>query len=98
MDEAVEIVLAEYDQRGVEEFTLRDRMSEDEWMNAVATRGVHGMMMWGDLRALTPADRHAIYAFIRGLGAAGTPSLPDVKPWDEPRTPYIDVRERLPQR
>lgn len=33
MDEAVEIVLAEYDQRGVEEFKLRDHMSEDEWMS-----------------------------------------------------------------
>ncbi|HXX44644.1 MAG TPA: class I SAM-dependent methyltransferase [Candidatus Acidoferrales bacterium] len=33
MDEAVEAVLAEYDQRGVEEFELRDHMSEDEWMS-----------------------------------------------------------------
>ena len=72
-------------------------IAEDEWENAVGTRGVHSMMNWGDLRALTPADRHAIYAFVRSLGPAGAPSLPDVKPWVEPRTPYIDLRERLPQ-
>jgi len=33
MDQAVETILAEYDQRGAAEFKLRDHMSEDEWMS-----------------------------------------------------------------
>ncbi len=33
MDAAVEAVLGEYDRRGAEEWKLRDRMSEDEWMS-----------------------------------------------------------------
>ena len=33
MDDAVETVLAEYDQRGAKEFQLRDHMSEEEWMS-----------------------------------------------------------------
>lgn len=33
MDKAVETVLAEYDQRGAQEFKLRDHMSENEWMS-----------------------------------------------------------------
>jgi predicted O-methyltransferase YrrM len=32
MNEAVELVLAEYDRRGAEEWKLRELMSEDEWM------------------------------------------------------------------
>jgi predicted O-methyltransferase YrrM len=32
MDEPVKSVLAEYDRRGVEEWKLRDHMSEEEWM------------------------------------------------------------------
>lgn len=32
MDESVESVLAEYERRGAEEWKLRDRMSEEEWM------------------------------------------------------------------
>jgi len=33
MDDAVETVLADYDQRGAKEFQLRDQMSEEEWMS-----------------------------------------------------------------
>jgi len=33
MDDAVETVLADYDQRGAREFKLRDHMSEEEWMS-----------------------------------------------------------------
>lgn len=33
MDQAVEIILAEYDKRGADEWKLRDHMSEDEWMS-----------------------------------------------------------------
>jgi len=71
--------------------------SEDNWTKAVLTRADHSMMTWQDLRGLTPADRHAVYVFIRSLGPAGTPTLPDVRPWDEPLTPYVDLREQQPQ-
>jgi len=65
--------------------------SEADWLNAVATRGGHPPMKWTDLRALSVADRRAIYRFIRSLGPAGTPAPFDLAPDRQPKTPYIDV-------
>ena len=67
-------------------------LPEDGWVNAVHTRGGLPPMIWHNLRVLTPADRHAIYAFVRSLGPAGSPAPAPVPPWREPSTPYIDLR------
>ena len=71
-------------------------LHEDEWVNAIRTRGGHPPMIWHNLRALSPADRHAIYAFVRSLGPAGSPAPAPVPPWREPLTPYIDLRVQQP--
>jgi mono/diheme cytochrome c family protein len=70
--------------------------SEADWLHAVETRGGHPPMKWTDLRALSIADRRAIYRFIRSLGPAGTPAPNDLQPGVEPNTPYLDVIPRLP--
>jgi hypothetical protein len=71
-------------------------LDERQWVDAVRQRGGHPPMIWHDLRGLTPADRHAIYAFIKSLGPAGVQVPAVVPPWREPRTPYIDTRPREP--
>ena len=71
-------------------------MPEDQWVNAVRTRGGHPPMVWHNLRALTAADRHAIYAFVRGLGPAGSPAPASLPPWRDPQTPFIETRPQRP--
>jgi mono/diheme cytochrome c family protein len=70
--------------------------TEADWLQAVETRAGHPPMKWIDLRALSIADRRAIYRFIRALGPAGVPAPNDVPPGREPTTPYIDVVPKLP--
>jgi len=71
-------------------------MSEERWLLAVRTRAGHPPMDWEDLRALSIADRRAIYAFVRSLGPAGVPA-PDALPtWRDPAPPYIDMRAVAP--
>lgn len=69
---------------------------DDAGVIAVRTRGGHPPMVWHDLRVLTPADRHAIFVFIRSLGPAGVPAPAALPPWREPSTPYIETRPRSP--
>lgn len=69
-------------------------LAEDQWVIAIRTRGGQPPMVWHDLRVLTPQDRHAIYTFVRSLGAAGTQVPAALPPWREPATPYIDTRAR----
>lgn len=69
-------------------------MSEEQYNTTVRTRGGPPPMVWQNLRALTPADRHAIYLFIRHLGPAGQPAPRNLSPWEEPTTRYIDMRVR----
>lgn len=67
------------------------QISEDEWLFMIRTRGGHPPMKWTDLRALTVADRRAIYRFVRSLGPAGSPAPISVPPGRDPTTPYYDV-------
>jgi hypothetical protein len=69
-------------------------LPEDQWTLAVHTRGGLPPMIWHDVRGLNVADQHAIYAFIRSLGPAGSPAPAAIPPWREPTTPYIDTRPR----
>src|SRR5579862_7529609 len=43
------------------------RISEDQWLFMVSTRGGHWPMVWHDLRMLDVSDRRAIYRFIKSL-------------------------------
>lgn len=64
-------------------------ISEDEWLAMVRTREGPAPMIWHDLRILSLDDQRAIYRFVRSLGSAGPPTLQDVAPQVEPKTPYI---------
>ena len=72
------------------------RIEESEWLAMVRLRGGHPPMLWHDLRALNGGQLRAIYRFVRGLGAAGTPAPAGVPPDLEPKTRYYDVTPRSP--
>jgi hypothetical protein len=65
------------------------RISEDDWLFMVRTRGGHWPMVWHDVRFLKLADQRAIYRFIKHLGPRGTDAPADLPPGVEPKTPYI---------
>jgi mono/diheme cytochrome c family protein len=65
---------------------------ESDWITAARTRAGHPPMVWEDLRGLTDADLHAIYAFVRHLGPAGVPAPHALPPWRTPTTPFVDLR------
>ena len=66
-------------------------ITENQWLSEIQLREGHPPMTWHDLRGLTLDDRRAIYRFVRSLGKAGPPSLPDVPPDVTPKTPYITI-------
>ena len=68
------------------------QIGEDEWLRMIQTRAGHPPMTWEDLRALSIADRRAIYRFVRSLGKGGPPSLKTVPPEQEPTTPYVTIQ------
>jgi hypothetical protein len=65
------------------------RISEDQWLFMVHTRGGHWPMIWHDLRFLKVQDQRAIYRFVRHLGPRGADAPADLPPDVEPKTPYI---------
>lgn len=67
------------------------RISEDQWLFMVRTRGGHPPMIWQDLRLLRVDDQRAIYRFVRSLGPSGTAAPADLPPEVEPKTPYVWV-------
>ena len=67
------------------------QISEDQWLAMIDTRGGHPPMTWHDLRALSVADRRAIYRFVRSLGPAGQPAPLTVPPEREPTLPYVTI-------
>ena len=67
------------------------RISEDDWLFMIRTRGGHWPMIWHNLRFLKVEDQRAIYRFIKHLGPSGSEAPADVPPDAEPKTPYIWV-------
>jgi hypothetical protein len=67
------------------------RISEDDWLFMVRTRGGRWPMVWHDLRFLKVQDQRAIYRFIRHLGPRGAETPADVPPDIEPKTPFVWV-------
>ena len=72
-------------------------MSEAQWLTHVRAAR-RPPMPWFNLRAMSNADLSAIYAYLRSLGAAGTPTPDYVPPGEHVATPYIDfVPKNLPR-
>jgi hypothetical protein len=67
------------------------RISENEWLFMIRTRGGHWPMVWHNLRFLKIEDQRAIYRFIKHLGPRGAETPADLPPSIEPKTPYVWV-------
>jgi mono/diheme cytochrome c family protein len=66
---------------------VASRMTAAEWV-ANSRKERMPPMPWFNLRAMTDADLEAIYAYVRSLGAPGTPAPAYVAPGGRVTTPY----------
>jgi hypothetical protein len=73
------------------------KISENDWLFMIHTRGGHWPMVWHDLRELTTDDQRAIYRFIKRLGPRGAQTPADLPPSREPSTPYLWVMPQSPR-
>lgn len=72
-------------------------MTEDEWVEMLATRQALPIMPWPSVNAMHEADRRAIYRFIRSLpGEPGEPAPTALPPGETPTTPYEDLTTKTP--
>lgn len=70
---------------------LVQKMTADEWVKYVSTMQSRPPMPWFNVRSMSEADQRAMYAYIRSLGAAGSPAPDALPPGEKPRTPAIDA-------
>jgi cytochrome c len=63
--------------------------SEDDFVQYLKTTVTRPPMPWYNLRAMERGDMEALYHYIKSLGAPGDPPPRDVRPGEEPTTPYI---------
>ena len=64
-------------------------LPEKEWIKMVRTRNSLPPMPWPSLHHMTDEDLSALYAYVTGLGPAGTQAPAALPPGERPRTPYI---------
>lgn len=64
-------------------------MEEAEWLRYTATLHARPPMPDFNVRAMSEADRRALYRFIRSLGPAGEPAPAYLPPGSEAPLPYV---------
>lgn len=64
-------------------------MSADEWVALLRGTKLRPLMPVQNTRRMSERDLRAIYAFIKSLGALGTPAPAFVPPGIEPTKPYL---------
>ena len=64
-------------------------MDEAEWLQYTATLHARPPMPDFNVRAMSEADRRALYRFIRSLGPAGEPAPAYLPPGTEAPLPYV---------
>ncbi|WP_426051617.1 cytochrome C [Brevundimonas sp. SL161] len=64
------------------------RMTEDQWVELLATGSSLPPMPWPSVRAMSEADKRAVYRYIKSLpGDPGQPSPAPLPPGVTPRAP-----------
>ena len=64
-------------------------MTEDAWVKYAKELMTRPPMPWFIIRAMTDADRRALYQYVKSLGAGGTASPAFLPPDKAPKQPYI---------
>ncbi|MDZ4363157.1 cytochrome C [Brevundimonas sp.] len=73
-------------------------MTEDDWVEMLGTRQDLPIMPWPSVRAMSEADRRAVYRYIRSLpGEAGAAAPTALAPGVEPTTPYENMVTVMPK-
>ena len=65
------------------------KMTEDQWVKYASTLMTRQPMPWFNVRAMTDADKRALYQYVKSLGASGTAAPAFVPPDQQPKAPYI---------
>lgn len=61
----------------------------DQWVKAAKTAEMRPPMPWFDLHEVSEPDLRALYAFVRSLGAPGSPAPAYLPPGQEPQGLFI---------
>jgi mono/diheme cytochrome c family protein len=65
------------------------KMTEDAWVKYAKELMTRPPMPWFNIRAMTDADRRALYQYVKSLGAGGTASPAFLPPDKAPKQPFI---------
>lgn len=65
------------------------KMSEDEFVKAMASLEARPPMPWFNVRLLDESETRSLYQYIVSLGEPGDPAPAFVPPGEKPKTPYI---------
>jgi hypothetical protein len=65
------------------------KMTEDEWVEYLATLETRPPMPWFNVRQFSEPDMRSLYQYIVSLGEPGEPAPAFVPPDGEVKTPYI---------
>lgn len=71
-------------------------ISEDDWVAMLAERNDAPPMPWPITKAMSEANRRALYRYIRSLGPAGPQTPPRLAPDEKPSTAYVDMAPVAP--
>ncbi len=67
------------------------RMTRDQFVEMLGTREGAPPMPWPSVKAMTAANRGALYDYIKSLGPGGEAAPANVPPGQEPTTPYENM-------
>ena len=71
-------------------------MTEDAWVEMLATRRSAPPMPWPSVRAMSESDKRAVYRYIRSLGPGGQPAPTALPPGVKPTTPVENMMPVMP--
>lgn len=72
-------------------------MTEDAWVEMLATRRAAPPMPWPSVRAMSDSDKRAVYRYIRSLGSGGQPAPTALPPGVKPTTPVENMVPVMPE-
>lgn len=65
------------------------KMTEDQWLKYSKNLMTRPPMPWFNIRAMTDADRRAVYQYVKSLGVSGRAAPAFVPPDKQPKPPYV---------
>jgi hypothetical protein len=72
-------------------------LDEDMWVKVMRQRNARPPMAWTSLHAMAEDDLHAVYKYLKSLGAKGEMMPLAVPPNEEPKTPFLSMEPLQPK-